>query len=203
MSPPSVDHMLPTRRGGQVRLGQVAGPDGGQAEDTVVGDGKWLPRWCRTGSPSAPGRRSLPGDAHLVVRIVEDGRLPTYTPPVSSRVRACRRRTSWPGRHDRLRCRTARCSGGPGRPARRPGSPGPAHGRPSSPEGLDHHGHELVLIERCTSRREPAVHISPWLKQMAMAAASAASFRQGVFEDDVGALAAGFQPDALQFDSPA
>ncbi len=65
-------------------------------------------------------------------------------------------------------------------------------------------GMNWSLIERCTSRREPAVHISPWLKQMAMAAASAASFRQGASSKTMLAL---LPPASSQtrfmFDSPA
>ncbi|MNN30816.1 hypothetical protein D3C81_1444760 [compost metagenome] len=64
-------------------------------------------------------------------------------------------------------------------------------------------GRNLSLIERSTSRREPAVQTSPWLKAMAPAAASAASCRFGASANTMfGLLPPASSQTRFMFDSP-
>ncbi|MCY1429432.1 hypothetical protein D9M71_453490 [compost metagenome] len=64
-------------------------------------------------------------------------------------------------------------------------------------------GRNLSLIERSTSRREPAVQTSPWLKAMAPAADSAAACRSAASAKTMfGLLPPASSQTRFMFDSP-
>ena len=184
--------------GGQVRLGQVAGPDGGgQAEDAVVGDGNGFLGGVERDHRQHRAEDLFLGDAHLVVRIVEDGRLDIHTAGLFQGALAAAEHLGLVGmtgfdvgqhgvqvalvdqRAD-LGLRVQRMADLP------------------ALEGLDHHGHELVLDRALYQQaRTGGAHLA--LVEADGHGGSLGGFLQAgrVFEDDVGALAAGFQPDAL------
>ncbi len=65
-------------------------------------------------------------------------------------------------------------------------------------------GRKRALIELSTSSREPAVQTSPWLKAMALAAASAAALRSGASAKTMfGLLPPASSQTRFMFDSPA